>query len=199
MVDLIICVGFFYIAHLFFTMSFSLHKVPFLDWTHTGGDISGMSDPLTPKIISKSGASIVIMHIKGSPKNMQIKPNYKFAPIEIYNFLEKKIELALSEGIKLNRIAIDPGFGFGKTLIHNYKLLNNLKTLSTITSNILVGISRKSMIGDLLNKPVNDRLDGSLAAAVLSFINNAKIIRTHDVRETKIAILVARELIGMNK
>ena len=83
--------------------------------------------------------------------------------------------------------------------INNYTLLKNLRVLTEITENILVGISRKSMIGSLLNKSVNDRLEGSLAATVLSIINCAKIIRTHDVRETKIAALIAQEFIGINK
>ena len=89
-------------------------------------DISGMSDPLTPSLISKNNVSIVIMHMQGTPETMQIQPSYQFAPIEIYNFLEHKINVALSAGIKKNKIAIDPGFGFGKkssTQYANYGLV----------------------------------------------------------------------------
>ncbi len=162
-------------------------------------DISSLTDERFIKILKDTGMYVCVMHMLQNPETMQNDPKYTDVLNNITQFLQERLNYCLSQGIDKQKIIIDPGFGFGKTLIHNYKLLNNLKTLSTITSNILVGISRKSMIGDLLNKPVNDRLDGSLAAAVLSFINNAKIIRTHDVRETKIAVLVARELIGMNK
>ena len=93
-------------------------------------DISGMSDPLPPSLISKNNVSIVIMHMQGTPETMQIQPSYKFAPIEIYNFLEHKINVALSAGIKKNRIAIDPGFGFGKNPTHNMQIMAFLKNLS---------------------------------------------------------------------
>ena len=152
-------------------------------------DISGMSDPLTPKIIAKSGASIVIMHIKGSPKNMQINPKYKFAPIEIYNFLEKKIELALSEGIKLNRIAVDPGFGFGKSPLHNMQIMAWLPMFQSLGVPVLLGASRKSSIATLSNNELpKDRLAGSIALLCYANLFGTQIIRTHDVMETSQAI-----------
>ena len=152
-------------------------------------DISGMSDPLTPKIIAKSDSSIVIMHIKGSPKNMQIKPKYKFAPIEIYNFLEKKIELALSEGIKLNRIAIDPGFGFGKSPLHNMQIMAWLPMFQSLGVPVLLGASRKSSIAALSNNELPKyRLAGSIALLCYANLFGTQIIRVHDVNETSQAI-----------
>ena len=152
-------------------------------------DISGMSDPLTPKIIAKSGASVVIMHIRGSPKNMQINPTYKFAPIEIYNFLEKKIELALSEGIKLNRIAIDPGFGFGKSPLHNMQIMAWLPMFQSLGVPVLLGASRKSSIAALSNNELpKDRLAGSIALLCYANLFGTQIIRAHDVMETSQAI-----------
>ena len=158
-------------------------------------DISGMSDPLTPKIIAKSGASIVIMHIKGSPKNMQINPKYKFAPIEIYNFLEKKIELALSEGIKLNRIAIDPGFGFGKSPLHNMQIMAWLPMFQSLGVPVLLGASRKSSIATLSNNELpKDRLAGSIALLCYANLFGTQIIRTHDVMETFQAINICSNI-----
>lgn len=152
-------------------------------------DISGMSDPLTPKIISKSGASIVIMHIKGSPKTMQINPKYKCAPIEIYNFLEKKIEFALSEGIKLNRIAIDPGFGFGKSPLHNMQIMAWLPMFQSLGVPVLLGVSRKSSIAALSkNETPKERLAGSIALLCYANLFGTQIIRVHDVMETSQAI-----------
>ena len=97
--------------------------------------------------------------------------------------------------VERDKIIIDPGFGFGKTLDHNYTLLNNLDKFSALSHNILIGISRKSMIGNLLDKSVDERLDGSLAASVISLVNKASIIRTHDVLETKIVSNAIRRII----
>ena len=158
-------------------------------------DISGMSAALPPKIISKSGAAIVSMHVKGSPKNMQIKPNYKFAPIEIYNFLEKKIELALSEGIKLNRIAIDPGFGFGKSPLHNMQIMAWLPMFQSLGVPVLLGASRKSSIAALSKNEIpKDRLAGSVALLCYANLLGAQIIRVHDVMETFQAINICSNI-----
>tara|TARA_B100001769_G_scaffold37452_1_gene25345 strand:+ start:90 stop:908 length:819 start_codon:yes stop_codon:yes gene_type:complete len=162
-------------------------------------DISSLSDDRFIKILKDTGTYICLMHMLKTPETMQDNPNYDNVLNDVTEFLQERFSYCLSQGIDKKNIIIDPGFGFGKTLDHNYTLLKNLRVLTEITENILVGISRKSMIGNLLNKSVNDRLEGSLAATVLSIINCAKIIRTHDVRETKIAALIAQEFIGINK
>ena len=162
-------------------------------------DISSLSDNKFIKILKDTDIYICLMHMLKNPETMQDDPNYDNVLIDVTKFLQERFSYCLSQGIDKKNIIIDPGFGFGKTLLHNYTLLNNLQVLTEITKNILVGISRKSMIGNLLKKSVNNRLEGSLAAAALSVINNAKIIRTHDVRETKIAALIAKEFIGIDK
>ena len=126
------------------------------------------------------------MHMQNSPENMQENPIYDNVVSDILLYLQDRQEYCINNGINKDKIIIDPGFGFGKNLNHNYTLLNNLKQLTSINKNVLVGISRKSMIGKLLNKNVEKRLYGSLAAATLAIINKASIIRTHDVYETKI-------------
>ena len=158
-------------------------------------DISGMSDPKTPKIISKHGASIVIMHIQGDPKNMQKKPSYQFAPIEIYNFLEKKIDLALSEGVKLNCIAVDPGFGFGKNPIHNMQIMSWLPMFQSLGVPVLLGGSRKSSIGVLSNNELpENRLGGSIALLCYANLYGTQMIRVHDVLESKQAINISTHI-----
>ncbi len=149
-------------------------------------DISAGKDENIILLASKYNLYICIMHMQNRPENMQDNPTYKNVTNEIYDYLRDKIKLCIDLGISQEKIIIDPGFGFGKTLDHNYTLLNSLKKISELSNNLLVGISRKSMIGNLLNKDVNQRLNGSLAAAAISLMNNATIIRTHDVLETKI-------------
>ena len=126
------------------------------------------------------------MHMQNSPENMQENPTYDNVMNDILLYLQDRQEYCINNGINKEKIIIDPGFGFGKTLNHNYTVLNNLEKLTSINKNVLVGISRKSMIGNLLNKDVEMRLNGSLAAAALAIINKSSIVRTHDVHETKI-------------
>ena len=159
-------------------------------------DISSLSNPGLINIIKDNDMYICIMHMQKNPEEMQINPAYNDVNDDVTQYLDDKMNFCISNGISREKIIIDPGFGFGKTLDHNYSLLNNLDRLLNINQNILVGISRKSMIGNLLNKDVNDRLYGSLAATVISIINKAKIIRTHDVRETKIAADLTQSIIG---
>ena len=155
-------------------------------------DISGMSDPLTPSLISNNEVSIIIMHMQGSPKTMQTNPSYKFAPIEVYNFLERKINLALSKGVKINQIAIDPGFGFGKTPIHNIQIMAWLPMFQTLGVPVLLGASRKSTIAKLSNnEEANNRVAGSIALLCYANIMGTQIIRVHDVLESMQAINVS--------
>ena len=158
-------------------------------------DISGMSDPLTPSLISKNNVSIVIMHMQGSPETMQIHPSYQFAPIEIYNFLEHKINVALSAGIKKNKIAIDPGFGFGKNPVHNMQIMAWLPMFQTLGVPVLLGASRKSTIAALSNnEDANDRMAGSISLLCYANILGLQIIRVHDVFETNQALNISNYL-----
>ena len=157
-------------------------------------DISSLEDKGLLDIVKSNRLSISLMHMLGTPKTMQINPIYDNVVDDIYGYLKNRAELCINHGIDKSNIIIDPGFGFGKTLDHNYEILNNLEKFSKMGYRVLSGISRKSMIGDVLNKPVTDRLYGSLAASVIAIKNNTSILRVHDVRETKM-LLNFKELI----
>ena len=149
-------------------------------------DISGLRfDPEMAEVISSKNASVVLMHIKGTPKNMQDNPFYESLMDEIISYLRKSLEIALKAGIDFDRILIDPGIGFGKTVEHNLFILKNLEELRILRRPILIGVSRKSFIGKVLNLPVEERLFGSLAATSVAVMNGARIVRCHDVRETR--------------
>ena len=151
-------------------------------------DISSLEDKNLINIIKDNDLSISLMHMKGTPKNMQDNPSYNDIVGEIYSYLESKANICINHGIDKSKIIIDPGFGFGKTLEHNYIILNNLKKFSKLGYRVLSGISRKSMIGNVINKPPQERLYGSLAATVIAIKNLSTILRVHDVRETKMLL-----------
>lgn len=151
-------------------------------------DISSLQDMELADMIKDNNLSISLMHMKGTPKNMQDNPSYENVVDEIYSYLESKANSCINHGIDKSKIIIDPGFGFGKTLEHNYVILNNLKKFNQLGYPVLSGISRKSMIGNVINKDPDDRLYGSLAATVLAIKNLSTILRVHDVRETKMLL-----------
>tara|TARA_Y100001968_G_C19259631_1_gene668625 strand:+ start:118 stop:987 length:870 start_codon:yes stop_codon:yes gene_type:complete len=123
----------------------------------------------------------IIMHMKGNPQNMQLNPEYKNVIDEIVLFFKEKIEKLEQKGVK--NIIIDPGFGFGKTIKNNFKLLNNLMEFRKLKKPILIGISRKSMIYNLLNQEPKDALNGTSIANTIALVNGANILRVHDVKE----------------
>jgi dihydropteroate synthase len=134
---------------------------------------------------------VCLMHMQGEPGTMQQSPDYPQGVVnEIKQYLVDRLNLAVEAGISKDKLIIDPGFGFGKTLQHNYELLANLAEFRELGCRLLVGLSRKSMIGNLLKVELGDRLTGSLAAAVIATMQGADILRVHDVRETVQAILV---------
>lgn len=149
-------------------------------------------------VAAKYKTGLCIMHIKGSPRDMQNAPSYKNLMREICLWLEEGVRIAKRAGVSEKRIIIDPGIGFGKTFRHNLQILNNLSLLEKIGRPILVGPSRKSFIGRILNLPVNERLMGTAAAVALSIAAGAHIVRVHDVgkiREVSVvadAILISR-------
>ena len=148
-------------------------------------------DPQMKKIAAEYQVPIVLMHIKGTPKNMQKNPYYDDVIEEITKYLRESIQMAKGAGIKKENIIIDPGIGFGKRLKDNLNILKNLNKLSILDCPILIGPSRKSFIGKILDLPVEERLEGSLAALAVSIANGANIIRVHDVKESKrVACLV---------
>ncbi|MFP4466991.1 MAG: dihydropteroate synthase [Candidatus Goldiibacteriota bacterium] len=151
-------------------------------------DISGgLFDPDMFETAAEYGAGYVLMHIKGEPGNMQKNPVYsdKGVVFDILEFFEKRIKEALKSGIKEEKIIIDPGIGFGKTLKDNYEILKSLREFKKIGRPVMTGVSRKSFIGALLGKKTGDRIFGTAAAVAASILNGADIVRIHDISEMK--------------
>jgi dihydropteroate synthase len=134
--------------------------------------------------------AICLMHMQGLPRTMQHNPQYKHLITDISTFFEQRILACTQAGISASRLILDPGFGFGKSLEQNYSLLANMDKFHAFNLPLLAGLSRKSMIGTLLNRDVNERLAGSLATAIIAAQQGAKIIRVHDVKETVDALKV---------
>lgn len=127
---------------------------------------------------------VCLMHMRGDPQTMQDEPHYDDVAGEVAQFLSERIDASLAAGIAAERIILDPGFGFAKNTQHNYELFKRLPQLLELQYPVLVGVSRKSMVGNILNKPVEQRLYGSLALAVMALERGAKILRVHDVEQT---------------
>ena len=158
-------------------------------------DISGLGAGYKmANVISRHKAGVVLMHMKGTPETMQKKPYYKDVCAEVLSFLSSRIILAEEAGIDFESIAIDPGIGFGKTLTHNVDLITKLDQLKVLGKQILLGVSRKSFIGDILNLEPAERLEGSIAAGIVGVINGANILRVHDVGSTMRAVRVVNAL-----
>ena len=164
---------------------------------HIINDISGLSmDTGMAKVVGKNNVSLAIMHIKGTPENMQKNPEYENVIDEIYDYLEDKTNTALSSGIRPDKIIVDPGIGFGKTTEHNLEIINKVREFKMLGYPVLIGVSRKSFIGNVLNLPAEERLEGSLAAAVYLVIGGVNILRVHDVKETAKAVKIAKSIIN---
>jgi dihydropteroate synthase len=143
-------------------------------------DISGLTfDPEIAEVANEFSASLVVMHIKGIPKTMQVKPIYDDLVFEIYEFLYKQTESAKSKGVK--NIIIDPGIGFGKRIEDNFEILRRLSDFKSLGYPILIGLSRKSFLGKTLDLDVDDRDTATVVAETIAIRNGAKIIRTHNV------------------
>ena len=150
---------------------------------HIINDISGLRfDPAMKDVVARFDAPIIIMHIKGEPKNMQIDPYYEDVMIEISDYLAESIRLASLAGIKKENIVVDPGIGFGKRLEDNYEIIRRLSELKRLGCPILLGPSRKSFLGKILNLPPAERLEGTMAAVAIGIQNGADIVRVHDVK-----------------
>jgi len=142
------------------------------------------------KIVKEYKAAIVLMHIRGTPQTMQKNIHYRDLIGEIMEELRESMEKCLEIGIKSDRIILDPGIGFGKTVGQNLEIINRLKDFKSLDKPLLIGTSRKSFIGKLINKDVADRLLGTAASVVAAILNGAHIVRVHDVREIKDAVKI---------
>jgi dihydropteroate synthase len=146
------------------------------------------------QVAAELDVPVCLMHMQGNPDTMQQDPSYQDVVAEVLEFLQARIDAALTAGIAAHNIIVDPGFGFGKTLEHNLLLLKSLPAFRKLGVQILVGMSRKGMIGAILDKPANQRLYGSLSVAVIAAMQGADILRVHDVAETADALAMVRAL-----
>ncbi|HEX3082420.1 MAG TPA: dihydropteroate synthase [Candidatus Saccharimonadia bacterium] len=165
---------------------------------HIVNDITGLSDRRMAELVAKTGAGVVIMHMKGTPQTMQTHPQYDDVVAEVIGFLEKRVEVAKQAGVGEDHIMLDPGIGFGKTLEHNLVLLRELpKLINAFTEPFLIGVSRKSMIGMVTGReaPV-DRVYGTVALTALAVRDGARIVRVHDVAANRDAVAMAQALYG---
>jgi len=153
-------------------------------------DVSGFTAPGAIEAVAQAKVGVVVMHMQGTPRTIQHAPHYDDVVGEVAGFLAGRARALEAAGVLPERIAIDPGFGFGKTLAHNQALFRALPQLAALGWPLLVGVSRKKMIGDLTGRPVESRTAGSVAAALLAVQNGASVVRVHDVRETVDAINV---------
>jgi dihydropteroate synthase len=154
-------------------------------------DINGFLAPGAIEAVKDSDCGLCVMHMQGTPQDMQARPGYADVVDEVITFLRARVEALLAAGVARERITIDPGFGFGKTVEHNYALLRNISRMQNeLGLPVLAGLSRKSMIGAVTGRPVEQRLAGSLGGALAAVAQGARIVRVHDVAETVDALKV---------
>lgn len=158
-------------------------------------DVGGLREPEMLEVVRELGTAACIMHMQGEPESMQRAPRYDDVVVDVRQFLAERVAAATAAGIDRERLLVDPGFGFGKTLAHNLQLLRELSQFRSLGCSILVGVSRKRMIGAITGRDVERRTAGSIAAAMLAVQNGARIVRVHDVAATvdALAVLAAVE------
>ena len=160
-------------------------------------DVRALQKEGALEVAAATDLPICLMHMQGSPQTMQDNPSYENAISDVSLFFEKRIQACEKAGIEKSRLLLDPGFGFGKTLTHNLMLLKNLSQFESFGMPLLVGLSRKSMLGAITGKEVEARLASSVSAAVISAMNGARIVRVHDVAETIDALKVAQAVLDV--
>ena len=152
-------------------------------------DVTGLKrDPLMAETIASSDAAVCLMHMLGTPRDMQDNPTYDDLMTEVIDSLRESIDIAVGAGISRNKIIVDPGIGFGKTAQHNLTIIKEIARLKVLAAPILIGVSRKSFIGEILDKNVDERLMGSISASLFAASGGANIVRVHDVKEMAEAI-----------
>jgi dihydropteroate synthase len=156
--------------------------------------VSALRDGDALQVAAELDVAVCLMHMQGTPETMQQDPRYDNVVGEVMDFLRERIDAALQAGIARHNLIVDPGFGFGKTLEHNLLLLRSLNRFHELGVTVLAGMSRKGMIGTILDKPADQRLYGSLSAAVIAAMLGADIVRVHDVAETADALAIVKAL-----
>ena len=153
-------------------------------------DVCAFQESGAVEVVAASNAGVCLMHMQGTPQTMQINPQYNDVVAEVKAFLQQRLEVCVEAGIVKNRILLDPGFGFGKTRAHNISLIQHLASFASLGQPLLVGLSRKSVLGQVTGNDVDARLYASVAASVISAMVGAKILRVHDVKATVEALKV---------
>jgi dihydropteroate synthase len=153
-------------------------------------------DPAMAGLCAERGATVVLMHMLGSPRTMQDAPVYEEVVVEVRDFLAARLEFAVAAGIDAERVWLDPGIGFGKTAEHNLELLRRLPELTELGRPLVIGTSRKSFLGKFDGSPAAERLGGTIATAVLAAASGAEVLRVHDVAEVRQALTVAGAVRG---
>ncbi len=159
-------------------------------------DVRALREPGALAAAAGSGCAVCLMHMQGQPRTMQQDPHYSDVVAEVRAFLAARVAAARAAGVAADQILVDPGFGFGKNLTHNLTLLRHLRELATLDAPLLVGLSRKSLIGTLTGRAGGERIHGSIALAVLAVAGGARIVRAHDVAATVDALKVTAAVIG---
>ncbi len=153
-------------------------------------DIKALQEPNALEVMSMSDVGVCLMHMQGNPQTMQTAPQYDDVISDVKTFLMARLQAAIAAGIDKKRILLDPGFGFGKRTAHNITLLKQLASISDIGLPLLVGLSRKSVLGQVLGDNQTDRVSASIAASVIAVINGANVLRVHDVKATVDALRI---------
>ena len=159
-------------------------------------DVNALQAPSALAVLAQSNAAVCLMHKQSDPQNMQQLSLYHDVVAEVKAFLQARIDAILAAGVARNRIVIDPGFGFGKNLEHNVALFRGLPSLTELGAPLLVGLSRKSMLGKIAQLEIHERIHASVAAAVLAVTKGAKIVRVHDVKATFDALAIVNAVEG---
>lgn len=159
-------------------------------------DVRALREPGSLEAAAASGCAVCLMHMQGEPRTMQRAPHYADVLAEVRSFLLERVAASRAAGIGSERLLIDPGFGFGKNLAHNLALLRGLRALGAGAPPLLVGLSRKSMLGTLTQRAAGERVAGSVALAVIAVLNGARIVRAHDVAATVDALKVVAAVNG---
>jgi len=157
-------------------------------------DIEALEAPGALQAVAGTDCAVCLMHKQGDPATMQKDPQYKDVVLDVLSYLKARVETCEQNEIPRERIVIDPGFGFGKTVEHNFKLLKHLESFAALGVPVLAGWSRKSTLGAVTGRPVGERLAASLAAALLAVQHGARILRVHDVKETRDALAVMQAM-----
>ena len=185
-----------------YTVSIDTSKAAVAEAALTAGveivnDVTALrGEPEMAALCAERDATVVLMHMPGNPRTMQDDPHYEDVVDEVKAFLSERVEAAVAAGIDEERIWVDPGIGFGKTLGHNLELLRRLGELRELGRPLVIGTSRKSFIGKIDGSPIEQRIGGSIATAVLVAADGADVLRVHDVAETAQALRVAEAVLG---